>query len=148
MRVTGAFEVAAPPKRVWDSLWAAETLPAWIPGCKHVEWTGPAQIVATVEQTIALLKAGFQFDLTVVERQEQRHVRLQGSGSAEALGSAVQMDMALNLAPAAGGTSVQYEVEVAITGRLATIGDFVLKAKAKDLQRELVKSVKSRLESA
>lgn len=149
VHVSGSFEIKAPPVRVWDSLWDPKTLPVWIPGCIRAEWSTADTAEVEVEQTVALLKARFAFELAVVGREAPRYARVAGSGAAPALGSGVTMDGTLTLEPGAVAdtTLAQYEVDVQVTGRLATVGHFILTSKAKELQREVARRVKQQLEN-
>ena len=63
------------------------------------------------------------------------------------LGSSVSMEMNIRLEPAAGNrTLVAYEMEARITGKLALVGNFVLKIKTRELERLMAAQVKQRLE--
>ena len=69
------------------------------------------------------------------------------SSGAIAIGSSVSLDMSIRLEPAAGdGTRVAYEMEATITGKLALVGNFVLKIKTRELERQMAAQVKARLE--
>ena len=45
------------------------------------------------------------------------------------------------LSDSAGGTTIQYEIDTALTGKLGSIGQPVLKAKAKDMEKQFAKNL-------
>ncbi len=147
MEVKGSFEVAAPIERVWDSFWVAEILPAWIPGCKRAAWEGSERITGELQQSVAQLKADFTFDLRVVELSAPRTIRLRGTGEGVTINSGVELEMAVELSAIDDATTrIEYATDARISGRLAKVGEFVLKLKAKEVQKLLARNVKTALE--
>ena len=148
MEIKGAFEIAAPIQRVWDSFWDGRTMRAWIPGCQAARWESDERLLATVEQSVAQLKAEFSFDLQVVEQDPPRRIRLQGRGEGVSSTSGVTVEMSLELSGQhARTTRVSYVTQAEIFGRLAKIGAFVIKIKAKEVQKQLARQVKDALEA-
>lgn len=147
MEISGEFEIRASAERVWSSFWDESLMPAWIPGCKSVRWEGHQRVIGEVEQSVAQLKATFRFDLEVIEKQEPVRLHLAGTGQGKTISSDVQLDMTVELAPLdAAATRIKYVMNAEIGGALANVGNFVLKLKAKDLQKHMIKDVRSRLE--
>lgn len=147
MRFEGGFEIQAPLERVWDSFWDASMMAAWLPGCQKAVWEGRDRVVGEVEQSVAQLKARFAFAMDVVENEPPRVLRLRGEGKGISLGSSVSLDMSIRLEPSGdNGTRVAYEMEASITGKLALVGNFVLKIKTRELEKQMAAQVKARLE--
>jgi len=48
---------------------------------------------------------------------------------------------ATRLVETAQGTTIQYEIDTALTGKLGSIGQPVLKAKAKDMEKQFAKNL-------
>ncbi len=154
MKIEGSFQVAASPERVWDSIWEADAVAAWVPGCLHARWEGRERVRGEVEQSVAQLKARFAFDLEVTAIQPPRHLSLQGGGEGISIASQVNMTLDIDL-EAVGDlpdetpeTRVRYAMNAEITGKLALAGNLVLKLKAKQLQKEMAQGVKALLESS
>jgi carbon monoxide dehydrogenase subunit G len=147
MEIRGEFDIKAPVQRVWASFWDEALMPAWLPGCKAVQWEGDRRVHGEVEQSVAQLKATFAFDLEVVEKEEPVRLHLAGTGEGKTIASDVRMDMNVELTPLDGtATRIKYIMHAEIGGALANIGNFVLKLKAKDLQQRMAQDVRSRLE--
>lgn len=146
MQVKGSFQVKAPIEKVWGSLWDPATMAMWVPGCTSATVEGE-RIKAVVEQSVAFLKSRFDLDLAVLERQDPNKVIIEGSGKDSRIASQVKLRMVLDMADAGGtATDVNYDAEVQVFGRIATIGHFVIQAKAKDLEKDFQAKVKRVLE--
>ena len=148
MKVQGTFNVKAPIQKVWDSVWNEETLPTWVPGCTRAEIKDDRHIVATVEQAVAFLKSRFDIDLEVTEREDPNRAVFTGSGKDPKIASTLKLTLELRMKELSEQeTEVSYEGEVNMFGRVASIGHFVIQAKAKELEREFVKKVQAMFES-
>jgi carbon monoxide dehydrogenase subunit G len=148
MQIKGGFELSVSPQRVWDSFWNPGAMQAWLPGCTSAVWEGETRVTGEVEQSVAQLKAVFAFKMEVVEREPLRRLRLRGRGEGLTISSQVAIDMTISLEPAEGqGTRVAYVMDSDISGPLSHVGSFVLKLKAKELQKSVAASVKARLEA-
>lgn len=144
MKVQGTFTVQAPIQKVWDSIWNEETLPTWIPGCKSAEIKSDRQIIATVEQSVAFLKSRFEIDLEVTEREDPHRAVFSGSGKDPKIASTLKLTLELRMKELSDNeTEVSYEGDVNMFGRVASIGHFVIQAKAKELERAFVKEVQA-----
>lgn len=145
MIVSGKFPVKAPVQKVWNSFWHPDTMAIWVPGCTSAALDGN-KIKATVEQSVAFLKARFDMEMQIVERDEPYRVVAVGEGKDPRIASQVKVTMTLDLAPSGESTDVSYSAEVQVYGRVATIGHFVMQAKVKDLEKEFTQRVKGALE--
>lgn len=146
MRVEGEFSIQAPIQEVWDSLWNAETLPVWIPGCTHASLNGDS-IQAVVEHSVAFLRARFELDVKVAEKDPPHRAVFQGSGKDPKIASQIKMTMELNLSEAGpDATQARFMSDFQVYGRIATIGQFVIQVKAREIEKELVKKVRATLE--
>lgn len=148
MEIRGEFNVKSPMQRVWDSFWDAALMPAWLPGCKQVQWDGEQRVYGEAEQSVAQLKATFAFDLAVVDREAPARLHLAGKAQGVTIASDVALDMRVELAPLDdSATHIVYVMNAEIGGMLANVGNFVLKLKAKELQRRMAEDVRARLEA-
>lgn len=148
MQVSGKFTVRAPPQAVWDSFWNPATLPAWVPGCTGAAIRDDGTIAAVVEQSVAFLKSRFELELRATERVEPSRLVISGGGRDPKIASQVKLTMTLEMRPAGDGTvtDVAYQADVSVFGRVATIGHFVIQAKAREMEAAFVQRVKAILE--
>jgi carbon monoxide dehydrogenase subunit G len=54
---------------------------------------------------------------------------------------------AANLEERDGGTAVYYELDVALTGKLGSLGQPVLKSKAKEMERQFASRIQSKFQA-
>jgi carbon monoxide dehydrogenase subunit G len=147
MQVRGDFTVQAEQAAVWESLFRDDSLPVWVPGGKRVAWAGDGRIEATVEQSLIGYKILMDLVLAVVAKEPPHRLAFRGRGEDSLTGSQVDFELEVALSPAADGTLVHYSTDATLKGRLAMIGEFVLRTRAKEIQRELAASVKRALEA-
>ena len=146
MQAEGEFDIRVPIQEVWDSLWNSETLPIWVPGCTQASLDG-RNVRAVVEQSVAFLKARFELDVAVAEADPPHRVAFEGGGKDPKIASQVKMTMKLDLAEAAAEvTHVRFRSDFQVFGRIATIGQFVIQLKAKEIEKELIQKVRATLE--
>jgi carbon monoxide dehydrogenase subunit G len=85
----------------------------------------------------------------IVESEPPRRLVSEGRGEDKRLGSQVDVRATLDLAPAGdAATTVTYTSDIRILGRLGSVGDAVMKVKARQLATEFAQRVKSALEPA
>ncbi len=83
----------------------------------------------------------------IVESDRPSHLVSLARGEDRKLASQVEVRNTLDLAPAAGtGTLVRYRSEVRVLGRLGSIGDAVMKVKAKQLAGDFAANVRAAIE--
>jgi uncharacterized protein len=141
------FTVSAAPEAVWDLLLDPKRVARCLPGCESVEVEG-----ATVYRVRLTVKVGFlsttqSLRVELVELDRPRHLVSLARGEDRKLASQVEVRNTLDLAPAEGGaTRVRYRSEVRVLGRLGSVGDAVMKVKAKQLAGDFAANVRAALE--
>ena len=85
--------------------------------------------------------------MEIVEADPPRRLVSQGRGEDGRLGSRVEVRTVLELSPAGpGATAVDYASDVTVLGRLGSIGDAVMKVKARELAGVFAERVRAALE--
>jgi carbon monoxide dehydrogenase subunit G len=138
--------VQAEPEAVWRSIFDPATVAAWVPGAREVAWVTDDTVAATVEQAVIGFKAVVELTVDVTARDRPSRLVLRGRGAEAMSQSRVEFELKLHLSsPAPGATVVEYETEAKIEGKLATVGDFLLRSRQRDLERQLVASLEQAL---
>lgn len=143
------IEVGAPPEAVWDFLWQAERVGACLPGCQEVRTVEPLQRYdATIEERIGPFRAHFDCEITIEQRDPFRQIRLIGRGKDSKLGATARAEMAVRIARNdRGGTALEIETEVLVTGKVATLGQVVIKRKADQVVGDFARALSVQLEA-
>jgi 2-furoyl-CoA dehydrogenase large subunit len=120
----GSFEVKAPPSEVWRSLLDPAALRAVIPGCHSLEAAGHNAYRAEVSLGVGPVRGRFRAQVRLSELELERAARLSGE-LAGPLGAAVGSG-SVRLAPSAGGTRLDYDYVVTVSGKAAAVGGRLL----------------------
>src|SRR5690606_27450677 len=121
MEMSGQRQIAAEPAAVWARLNDAGTLKASIPGCTELTGNPDEGFEATVVQKIGPVKATFRGRVTLSDIVAGESYTLTGEGSGGVAGFA-RGSARVRLAPADGGTTLDYDVTAAAGGKIAQLG--------------------------
>jgi carbon monoxide dehydrogenase subunit G len=129
MNVSGEHRVAASRERVWQALHNADILRACIPGCEDVRAVEPHVFAGRIVTRIGAVSTVFTGRLMVSDESYPKgwhvaaHAESPSAGWADGTAS-------VHLAAVSGGTMVSYRMHVDPGGRLAAVGDRLLRAVA------------------
>lgn len=137
MDLTGEYRIPAPRETVWAALNDPEILKACIPGCQELNKTSPTEFTARVVAKIGPVKAGFGGKVTLSDLDPPNGYTITGEGQGGAAGFA-KGGAKVRLEPVDGGaaTSLRYNVDAQIGGKLAQIGSRLVEGSARKLADE------------
>lgn len=149
MKLDGSFTVARPAAQVWEALNDADVLRQAIPGCETLT-PNEQGYDATVSLKIGPVRARFAGQVTIAESRAPEHLALTGEGSGGIAGFArgaatVALAPADTPAPGAGATTVSYQAEVLIGGKLAQLGSRLIASTARKLAEQFFASLNEQL---
>jgi carbon monoxide dehydrogenase subunit G len=148
MRFEEQVRVPVSVAEAWDFLWQTQRVAACLPGCTGVVEVEPGQrYSAQFVDAIGPYKASFDLDVVVQEARPRERIRLQASGQDKRLGASQQvtLDVALRgVAPQA--TVLDVTADVQILGKIAALGQFAIKRKAKDVVQQFTRNVAAELQ--
>jgi uncharacterized protein len=150
MRFEEQVKVPVSLDEAWAFLWQAQRVAACLPGCTAVEEVEPGQRYrAQFADAIGPYKANFDLAIVVQEARPRERIRLQASGQDKRLGASQQvtLDVALR-AVAPNVTVLDVTADVQILGKIAALGQFAIKRKAKDVVQQFARNVAAELEGA
>jgi uncharacterized protein len=141
------FAVSASPDVVWDFLLDPERIAPCLPGCESLEVEDAKTYRVRLTVKVGFLSTTQSFKVEIVESDRPRHLVSLARGEDRKLASQVEVRNTLDLAPeAASGTRVRYRSEVRVLGRLGSVGDAVMKIKAKQLAGDFAANVRAAIE--
>ena len=149
MRFEQRIEVKVDVSKVWEFLWDVERLARCLPGCQEAREIEPHQkYEVVVEERIGPFKARFEMDVSVVEMDKERRVRLLAVGKDKKLGASTrtELDVQLEALPS-GGTALEIVAEIQVVGRIASLGQVPIKRKAQDVIQRFAKAIQAELET-
>jgi uncharacterized protein len=128
MRFEKQVTVDVPRQAVWDFLWDVTRLTPCVPGCERVEALAPYQRYrATVRDRVGPFKVQVPLEIDVLTTlaPERLAARAQGKDTAVQSLVKVEIDVAL-LATTPTTTLLQLAAEVAVLGKLGTLGHSII----------------------
>ena len=125
----GETTVPAAPEAVWQTLLDPEKLAAVIPGCHALELVGENSYRAEVSLGVGPVRGRFRAEVRLTDLDPPRSVTLSGELSGP-LGSS-RGGGVVRLEPTEGGTRVDYDYRVEISGKVAAVGGRMLEGAAR-----------------
>jgi len=136
MKFSGALTVNAPRADVFNALRDARAFAACVDGVRDLTEIGPDKYAATFETKVAYMKFSFKVTVEVVRAAAPREIEAKVEGTPLGIVGRLTATSRTRLSEADGGTKIDYDVEAALTGKLGSLGQPVLRAKAKDMERQ------------
>ena len=131
MKLTGSYKLNVKKEIVWQALNNPDILKQCIPGCESFKKESDTIFNATATNQIGPMNATFSGTVTLSNIQENQSYTIKGEGQSSvgfANGSAE-----VKLAEENGSTTLSYEVNVNIGGKIAQLGSRLIGGVAKKM---------------
>ena len=143
MNISGQITIAAPRAAVFDKLNDAPFFASCLEGVKDLKEIDATHYDAVLETKIAYMKFSFKVSvaLTSVSRPDTIEAKVEGTplGVVGRLTATAQT----RLTEADGQTVVAYSIDSTLAGKLGSIGQPVLKAKAKEMEKKFTERLRA-----
>ena len=136
MKFSGTITVQVPRAQVFKALRDARLFASCIDGVRDLAETGPDAYTATFETKVAYMKFAFKVTVRVVRADEPREIEAKLEGTPLGIVGRLTAASLTRLTEMGGATRIDYDVEAALTGKLGSLGQPVLRAKAKEMERQ------------
>lgn len=130
MTMTGEVKLPADRATVWAALNDPQVLKSCIPGCQELERVGDGDFQATAKVAVGPVKATFKGKVSLSDIDPANGYTITGEGQGGVAGFA-KGGAKVRLADADGGTSLAYDVEAQVGGKLAQLGGRLINGVAK-----------------
>lgn len=149
MLLEGKFTLEkAPIQEVWDFLLKPETLASCVPGAEKMEAIDDKTYESIVRQKVGPISVRFKFTTTLAEIDPPRYLKAVGRGADIGKAGTFTQETTVNLTELSGDSvEVSYHSNVSLVGRLATFGERIMRAKAKELEKEFTQNLQDKLKS-
>lgn len=148
MLIEGKFALRAPIQEVWDFLLAPGTLASCIPGAEKVEAIDDKTYESVVKQKVGPISVRLKFTTTLTDIDPPRHLKAIGRGADIGKAGIFTQETTVDLTKISKDeVEVSYSSNVSITGRLATFGERIMRAKAKTAGEEFTRNLQEKLKS-
>ena len=146
MKMTDQRDIQADPATVYAALLDPEVLKQCVPGAQEVTGTAEAGYEATVVQKVGPVKATFKGQVTMSDMVPGERLVITGEGKGGAAGFAkggAEVSFAAN---AEGGTTLSYDVEAKVGGKLAQLGSRIIDGFAKKMADQFFVNLQTAIE--
>ena len=135
MEISGEVRIAAPRQQVWDALNDPEVLRQAVPGCKEIEKLSDTEFTARVVLKVGPVKAAFAGTVTLSDLDPPNSYTIAGEGQGGVAGFA-SGGATVRLADDGDGTLLSYQAQSMVGGKLAQVGQRLLKTTSEKLTGE------------
>ena len=144
MNVSGEFTVKAPRERVFEAIRDPKSFISLVEGLQDLKEIDPTHYQAVLETKIAYMK--FRFNVSVeVTKLEIGEIGAKVEGTPLGVVGRLTATATTKLDQAGDETKVAYSVDATLAGKLGSMGQPVLRSKAKDMEKEFSKRLREKL---
>jgi carbon monoxide dehydrogenase subunit G len=149
MELKGAVEIAAPAPDVWAFILDPARLSSCVPGVGAVRQVDERTFEGTVSASVGPMHGDFTFTSVIRRSDFPADLVVEIGGTDSVTRSAVDIVVAAALEPdGPARTGLQYSMTVNVKGRLAILGEMILRATAGAMVGQVSACLRDRLEAA
>jgi carbon monoxide dehydrogenase subunit G len=143
MKFTGDILIEAPRDAVYAKVRDARFFASCIEGVQELNEIDPDHYTAVLETKVAYLKFKFNVAVEVVRADPPREIEAKVEGTPLGIVGRLTASSVTRLADDGKATKVSYEIEAALTGKLGSLGQPVLRAKAKEMEKKFAERMRA-----
>jgi uncharacterized protein len=136
MKFYGELTVNAPRADVYKAVRDARFFASCVEGVHDLKETGPDTYAAVFETKVAYMKFKFKVTVEVVRAEAPSEIEAKVEGAPLGIVGRLTATSRTTLSDAGDATKIVYDVDAGLTGRLGSLGQPVLRAKAKEMERK------------
>lgn len=128
MRLQDSFFISATKEEIWEVFMDAKRLGSCVPGCKEITSISPTEYEASMEVKIQFMKLNFQAKGELKNPVEYKSFDVEMVGKPLALAGLFRNQLSLVMEEIEPNkVKINYDMNLQMTGRLASLGDVLLK---------------------
>ena len=140
--------INAEASRVWDCLLDVNRVAACMPGVERVTQIDDRTFDAAITARVGPISGAFSFRAHLLESLPPKEMKAHIEGTDSVTRSTLTADVAMTLRSVeTGGTQLAYHASVDVQGRLAILGDMVLRATAALMLEEFMNRLRREVEN-
>ena len=143
MKFTGEITIGAPREAVFARVRDARFFASCVEGVHDLNEIDDDHYTAVLETKVAYLKFKFNVTVEVLRADPPGEIEAKIEGTPSGIVGRLTARSLTRLLEDGGGTKVTYEVDAALTGKLGSLGQPVLRAKAKEMERQFAQRMRA-----
>jgi hypothetical protein len=148
MKFTGEIMVKAPREAVFNALKDAHFFASCVEGVRDLTEVDPTHYTAVLETRVAYMKFRFKVNVELARIQPPDEIEAKIEGSPLGIVGRMTASSKSKLTEMGDETKVEYEVDAAITGKLGSLGQPVLKSKAKEMEKQFASRLRAAFDTS
>lgn len=146
MIVEGQIDVNAPVRKVWDFLMDIQAFSSCVPGLEAIHQVDEETFEGVIGAKVGPISGKFRFTASIVESAPPAEMEVRVEGQDDVTKSKIDATVSLSLAEDGDGTHMRHHFDADIQGRIAIVGDMILRGVAGVMLKEFARRLRSRLE--
>ena len=148
MIIEGSIVISAPIRKLWDAILDEETLRECVPGAEKIERIDENTYDCVIRHSVGPISVRFRLKNTLTKVEPPTHLEMEGEGADVGKAGRIVQKTCIDLKESESGeVEVSYRCDARIVGKLAMFGDRIMKAKAREVEREFAEALRKKLES-
>ena len=143
MDLSGEFTVNAPREVVFNALRDANSFVRFVEGVSDLKEIAPTRYEAKFETKVAYMKFKFTVTVEITRVEQPSEIEAKIEGTPLGVVGRLTARSITRLTDVGNETKVSYALESTLAGKLGSIGQPVLRAKAKDMEKEFAKRLRA-----
>jgi carbon monoxide dehydrogenase subunit G len=136
MKFTGELSVKAPLAAVYEKVRDARFFASCVDGVRDLEEIGPDQYSAVFETKVAYMKFSFKVTVSVTRADPPNEIEATVEGTPLGIVGRMTATSVTTLTEVGDETKIAYSVDANLTGKLGSLGQPVLKSKAREMEKQ------------
>jgi uncharacterized protein len=142
----GKIDLEVPVEKAWDFLIDINKFSTCLPGIDEVKQIDDKTFDGVISATVGPISGKFNFRSTILESRPPEQMVVHTEGTDSVTKSTVNADMTVDLRSISETKSqMDYKADVQVKGRLAILGDMVLRATATLILQEFTRRLRKAL---
>jgi carbon monoxide dehydrogenase subunit G len=146
MNFAGEIKVQATRPEVFEKLNDVRFFASCIEGVGDLQEIDATHYSAVLETRIAYIRFKFNITVEITESVAPHRIVAKSEGTPLGMVGRLTSTSTANLTEENGETTIAYAIDMSLTGKLGSIGQPVLRAKTKELERQFAANLKSAFE--
>jgi carbon monoxide dehydrogenase subunit G len=139
MKITGQIAVQSPRARVFEALRDARFFASCVDGVHDLAEIDSTHYQAVLETRVAYIKFRFNVEVELTRIESPALIEARITGTPSGIVGRLTANSNTQLHDKGDETVIDYTIESTLTGKLGSIGQPVLKSKAREMEREFTK---------
>src|SRR5262245_1358063 len=136
MKFSGQLSVKAPRAAVYGRVRDARFFASCVDGVRDLAEIGPDRYAAVFETKVAYMKFSFKVTVEVTRAEPPSEIEAKVEGTPLGVVGRMTATSRTTLSEDGGETKIAYQIDAALTGKLGSLGQPVLRAKAREMEKQ------------